>query len=71
MTAFKITSPYSGAYEIIDTNDGERVARVNQWMPGPMVSVTGSQLMSPALARAVAEAMLMVARDIETESAHV
>lgn len=62
---YKITSPYEGAYEITDAEDDERTARIALFMPGPMVTVTSPQLLSPTLARAIAEAMLRCARDVE------
>lgn len=42
----------------------ERVARVGTFMPGPMVSVSGKSLYPPEMARAVAEAMILVAAEI-------
>lgn len=64
MTHYSVQEHYGG-YNIVDDDDGERVARVAKFMPGPMVSVTGARITSPALARAVAQAMLALADKIE------
>lgn len=61
---YRIETPYSGSRAIIDTEDGERVARVATFMPGPMVLVEGARIMSPGLARIVAAAMIDVAEEI-------
>lgn len=64
---YTLEHKYSSVH-IIDSEDGERVARVSRFSIGPrqsMVSVDSSGLMSPTLARAVAEAMVMVADQIE------
>lgn len=53
-----------GVYEVVDAA-GERTARVARFMPGPLINVEGAQLTSPALARAVAEAMNACADEIE------
>jgi hypothetical protein len=57
-----------GSVHIIDNEDGERAARVSRFSVGPqqsLVSVTGGGLHSAALARAIAEAMVIVADEIE------
>lgn len=54
-----------GGYNVIDDEDGERVARVTKFMPGPVVSCDGATLTPPALARAIARAMVLVADEID------
>lgn len=55
-------------YYVIDSDDGERVARVGKFMPGPMVSYSGQKIVPPALARAVAEAMVSCADEVDAVS---
>jgi hypothetical protein len=55
---YVVQSLYEGAYNVHDEDDGERVAYVSLFMPGPMVSVTGPRITSPALARAIAWCMV-------------
>lgn len=62
---YKIERQYEGCYHVVDTEDGERAARVSMFLPGPMVSVSGQGLYSPDLARLVAEAMTLLADEID------
>ena len=57
-----------GLYVVIDTDDGEQMARIGRFNPGPMVSVRGGSLTSPALAKAVAKAMTRLANDLEART---
>jgi hypothetical protein len=68
---YEINSPYEGAYNVIDTDDGERVYRVDLFMPGPMVLAEGPSITSPSLARVVAEAMTLCASHIDGEATTV
>lgn len=63
--AYVVRKQYEGVYHVLD-EDGERVARVARFMPGPMVSMDGPSITSPALARAVARAMTRLANDLTT-----
>lgn len=55
-----------GAYSIIDDTDGQRIARVTTFLPGPLISVEGVQhLYPPNLARVIAQTMLKLADEIE------
>lgn len=62
---YTVKKEYEGLYVVIDNYDGEQVARIGKFMPGPMVSVAGCSITSPALAKAVAKAMTKLANDIE------
>ncbi len=64
LPTYRVSKQYEGLYHVLD-DEGERVARVGRFMPGPMVSVTGPSITSPAMAKAVARAMLRLARDLE------
>jgi hypothetical protein len=44
---------HEGCYEVIDSEDGERVARVARFMPGDLVLVEAARITSTALARAM------------------
>jgi hypothetical protein len=63
---YTVEKQYDGLYHVLD-EEGDRVARVGRWMPGPMVSYTGPDILAPAHARAVGEAMTALAGDIEKE----
>jgi hypothetical protein len=67
MEGYRIEKQYEGLYYVIDKSDGERSARVGRFMPGPMVSVDGPRITSPALAKAIARAMTKLANDLERE----
>lgn len=62
---YRIKKQYEGVYHVLDS-DGERVARVARFMPGPMVSVTGPQIASPDLAVVIARAMTRLAKDLKS-----
>jgi hypothetical protein len=68
MIGYRVQKQCEGLYYVLD-NEGERAARVGKFMPGPMVSVSGGSLYSPALARAVARAMVKLAKDLEEATA--
>lgn len=61
---YRVSKQYEGVYHVLD-EDGERVARIGKFMPGPMVSVAGPQITPPGLAKAMARAMQRLASDIE------
>lgn len=64
--SYTVNREYEGLYHVYDDEDGERVARVAKFLPGPMVYVRGQQGMyPPQLARAVARAMVMLADELE------
>lgn len=63
--SYTVEKQYEGVYHVLDDEDGERVARVAKFMPGPMVSVSGQSVTSPALARAIAEAMVLLADELD------
>jgi hypothetical protein len=63
MLSYRVKKECEGTYIVVD-DEGERAARIAKFMPGPMVSVTGGSLTSPALAKAVAKAMMKLANDL-------
>lgn len=63
---YHVKKEYEGLYVVLD-DDGERMARVGRFNPGPMVSVSGGSLTSPDLALAVARAMSRLARELKKE----
>ena len=65
---YTVERQYEGLYYVLDDEDGERVASVGRFMPGPMVSVDGPRIVSPAMARAVADAMVALADDLERDT---
>lgn len=62
---YRVERQYEGLYHVIDASDGERVARVARFEPGPKVSYQGQTLIPPALARAIARALVGLADEIE------
>ena len=62
---YYIEKQYEGCYLVIDEEDSERVARVARFEPGPMVSIKIPHLLSPAMAKAVAAAMVELANDLD------
>lgn len=64
---YKVEKQYAGLYYVIDLSDGERVARVGLFQPGPMVSVDGPRITSPHLARAIAKAMVKLANELDLD----
>ena len=67
MNKYTVRRQYEGLYYIFDW-EGDRVASVAKFLPGPMVSYSGPKITSPAMARAVARAMNRLAKDIEASS---
>jgi hypothetical protein len=61
---YRVSKQYEGVYHVLD-DEGERVARVARFMPGPMVSFDGPRITPPNLAKAIARAMQRLASDIE------
>lgn len=61
---YRIQKRYSGRYDIVD-EENETIAHVSRFNPGPMVSLTGGGLYSPALAKVLARAMTCLANDLE------
>jgi hypothetical protein len=59
---------HEGCYAVIDSDDGERVARIARFMPGDLVLVEGARITTPALARAIAEAMVALADELDARS---
>lgn len=66
---YSVERQHEGVYHVLDDQDGERVARVARFMPGPMVSVDGPRIVPPAMARAVARAMVRLANEIDDANA--
>lgn len=68
---YRVAKQYDGLYYVIASDDDERyqhTARVARFQPGPMVLVEGPRITSPALARAIAKAMVKLANDIERDA---
>lgn len=65
--SYRIERQYEGVWHVLDEDD-ERAARVGCFMPGPMVSYSGPSITSPAMARAVAAAMVALADEIDSPS---
>lgn len=61
---YYVEKQYEGVYFVMDSTDGERVARVAKFMPGPMVSVDGPRITPPPMALAIAVAMMRLAGDL-------
>lgn len=62
---YRVKREYEGLYVVLD-EEGERVARVAKFMPGPMVSVSGQGgLFPPEMALAVGRAMGRLARELK------
>jgi hypothetical protein len=66
--SYRVKKQYEGAYVVIDEDDGEQMAHISRFNPGPMVSVRGGSIYPPALAKAIARAMNKLANDLEQES---
>lgn len=64
MISYRIKKVYEGLYVVIDS-DGDTVARIAKFMPGPMISISSSSITSPACAKAIAKAMTKLANDLE------
>lgn len=68
---YRVERVYEGLYYIFASDDDERYQRtasVGRWQPGPMVSVTGPQITPPALARAIAEAMIALSIELDSSA---
>lgn len=63
---YRVEYQYEGLYYVFDS-EGDRVARIARFMPGPMVSVDGPRITSPAMARAIGFAMTRLADDLERD----
>ena len=70
MTAvsYRVQRMHEGCYAVIDSDDGERLARIARFMPGDLVLVEGARITTPALARAIAEAMVALADELDARS---
>lgn len=64
--AYRVRKQYEGCYYVFD-DEGERVARVSSFLPGPMVHMDGPRIMAPATAKAVARAMHRLANDLHAQ----
>lgn len=60
---YRIERQREGLVYVFDS-EGDRVASVSRWMPGPMVHLRSVTIMSPAMALIVADAVTMVAREM-------
>lgn len=63
--SYRVERMYEGCYVVVDEDDDERVARVARFMPGDLVLVEAARITSPALARAIAEAMVVLADELD------
>lgn len=64
---FRVERAYPGKWVVIDESDGEEMASVGKWMPGPMVHLRSQTIVSPAFARAIAEALVKCADEIDPD----
>lgn len=62
---YTVAKQYDGLYYVIADIDGERIASVGRFMPGPCVSVDGPRITTPALGRAIAAAMVALADELD------
>lgn len=64
---YRVDRQYEGLYYIIDSEDSGHVASVGRWMPGPMIHMRTQTIVSTGLARALAEALVALADELDND----